>query len=55
MVWFPGFAYESLESCRADWCAGDGEIADVPAEVEIPSVDVPDREEHDLLLAKDAD
>lgn len=43
-----GLAYEGMDSCRADWLAAKGETADVPAEVEVPSVAVP--EMHDMAV-----
>lgn len=41
VVWLPDLAYASMESCQTDWLGVNGEIADIPAEVGDPSVDVP--------------
>lgn len=38
----------------ADWRSAHGVVADVPAEVEVPSVDMPDMDDLALLLEKDA-
>lgn len=37
----------------ADWHAANGEVADVPAEVEVPSVYVPEMDDSGLLLEKE--
>lgn len=41
VVWLAVLALASMESCRVDWCSGDGKVRDVPEEVEVPSVDAP--------------
>lgn len=43
-----------MESCAADWRADKGVIVDVLAEVELPSVDVTEVDEHLMLFEKDA-
>lgn len=52
VVWLAALAYASIENCRADWCAGNGELADVTAEVEVPSVGVPEMVGLPLLLKR---
>lgn len=54
VVWLPRLGYASVESCRAEWRAANGETADVPAEVGASSVVVPEMDELFLLLKKDA-
>lgn len=44
-----------MESCRADWCAACCAIYDIPTEVEVQSVGVPEMHDLSLFLEKDAD
>lgn len=43
-----------MESCAADWQATNSKVADVPAEVKDPSVDVLEMEDFALLIERDA-
>lgn len=54
VVWLLDLAYVSIRSCRADWHAANGQVADVPAEVGNPSVDIAEMDHLALLLEKDA-
>lgn len=47
-----GLSYSSGEIFRADWHTANDEVVDVPAEVEVPSVDVRDVDDLALLLEK---
>lgn len=49
-----GLVNASMESFQADWRAANGDAHDVPAEVEVPSVDVLDMDDLAFLLEKDA-
>lgn len=43
-----------MESCHTDWRGAVGEVADVPAEVEVKSVYVPEMDDAALLFEKNA-
>lgn len=51
-MWLPTLSYASKDSYHADWCAVNGEAVpgDVPVEVTVLSVDVPDVNDHEFLL-----
>lgn len=50
-----GRSYLLMESYCADWWAANGKIVDVPAVVEVQSVDMPEIDHLEILLEKDAD
>lgn len=54
VVWLPGLAYTSMESFHVDYRAPNSKKTDVPAEVEVLSVDMPKMDDRGLLLEKDA-
>lgn len=44
-VWWPQLMYVLMKRCHVDWCAASCERAEVPAEVEVPSVNVPNMDD----------
>lgn len=54
VMWFSGHSYASIESLLADWRAGNGQIADLSVEVEVPSVDMTNMDNLTLLLENDS-
>lgn len=44
VVWLTWLGYRSMESCRVDWPAARNEVANIPAEVKLPSVEEPEME-----------